>query len=143
MRIFFIILLILVFLALLGALVFFVLKLGKNTKTSTLVASPTNLTPALKPKPIQELLAIVSDKNKKNTELSEAIEMFCLLSIPPKNGKEISKEAKIYLNFISLLCSHKNSDAKLISRLISESKKKNPHYVDDIALYEEKGINAR
>ena len=52
-------------------------------------------------------------------------------------------DAKAYLNFITILASHKNADAKLIAFMSNELKKKNPEYVAEIDYYEQLGTSQR
>ena len=62
----------------------------------------------------------------------------------PKKTKGIApKSAKIYLNFVLLVASHHNADAKLIAFMDEELKKANPDYKREIDLYENEGINQR
>ena len=75
---------------------------------------------------------------------TEIIQIFVgNFSIPAKNNQVMPKEANNYINFIILICSHKNSDAKLISFLDKEAKKKNPSYIVEIEESEKIGIENR
>ena len=53
------------------------------------------------------------------------------------------KIAKVYLNFVLLVASHRNADAKLIAFMDEELKKANPEYKHEIDIYENEGINQR
>ena len=51
--------------------------------------------------------------------------------------------AKIYLNFVLLVASHRNADAKLIAFMDDVLKNANPLYKKEIDIYENEGINQR
>ena len=80
---------------------------------------------------IEKLEKLAGDNSLSKNELFELIQVFVgNFSIPAKN-------------FIILICSHKNSDAKLISFLDKEAKKKNPSYIVEIEESEKIGIENR
>ena len=93
---------------------------------------------------IEKLEELASDKNLSKNELFDLVKVFTdKFSIPAKKDKSAPKEANNYINFIILICSHKNADAKLISFLDKEAKKKNPSYITEIEDSEKIGIENR
>ena len=85
-----------------------------------------------------------SDKTLSKNELFELIQIFGeKFIIPAKKNQIAPKEASNYINFIILICSHQNADAKLISFLDKEAKKKNPSYVAEVEDSERIGIENR
>ncbi|MBR8465762.1 fatty-acid--CoA ligase [Campylobacter sp. faydin G-140] len=93
---------------------------------------------------INDLLRMVSDQNLDKNALFGLVRYFTAnLTIPLKVENKIPKEANAYFSFILLVCSHKNVDAKLISYLDTETKKKNPTYVIQIEESENQGIKNR
>ena len=93
---------------------------------------------------IEKLEELASDKNLSKNELFDLVKVFTdKFSIPAKKDKSVPKEANNYINFIILICSHKNADAKLISFLDKEVKKKNPSYITEIEDSEKIGIENR
>ncbi|WP_103641669.1 fatty-acid--CoA ligase [Campylobacter concisus] len=93
---------------------------------------------------IEKLEELASDKTISKNELFELIQIFGeKFIIPAKKNQVAPKEASNYINFIILICSHQNADAKLISFLDKEAKKKNPSYVAEIEDSERIGIENR
>lgn len=93
---------------------------------------------------IEKLEELASDKTLSKNELFELIQIFGeKFIIPAKKNQIAPKEASNYINFIILICSHQNADAKLISFLDKEAKKKNPSYVAEIEDSERIGIENR
>ena len=93
---------------------------------------------------IEKLEKLAGDNSLSKNALFELIQLFVgNFSIPAKNNQVMPKEANNYINFIILICSHKNSDAKLISFLDKEAKKKNPSYIVEIEESEKIGIENR
>ena len=93
---------------------------------------------------IEKLEELASDKSLSKNELFDLVRVFAdKFSIPAKKDKGAPKEASNYINFIILICSHQNADAKLISFLDKEAKKKNPSYVAEIEESEKIGIENR
>lgn len=87
---------------------------------------------------IERLLRLVSNTNLSKDELVCIADLFTGQLIIPSNSKDV----KAYLNFITLICGHKNTDAKLIARFTSECKRKNPSYKAEIDEAENAGIAA-
>ena len=93
---------------------------------------------------IEKLEELASDKTLSKNELFELIQIFGEKFIMPAKKNQVApKEASNYINFIILICSHENADAKLISFLDKEAKKKNPSYVAEIEDSERIGIENR
>ena len=93
---------------------------------------------------IEKLEELASDNSLSKNELFDLVKVFAdKFSIPAKKDKGAPKEASNYINFIILICSHQNADAKLISFLDKEAKKKNPSYVAEIEDSERIGIENR
>lgn len=108
-------------------------KLNKNKKTKD----------QNKQSEIISLIKTATNQNLEKDEIKKLVQIFLSLNFPLKNGNKITKEAENYLNFILLISSHKNADAKIISHLSIESKKKNTSYSQEIEEYEEIGISSR
>ena len=109
-------------------------------------ASPANKIAPIKEEvlTIEKLEELASDKSLSKNELFDLVKVFAdKFSIPAKKDKSAPKEASNYINFIILICSHQNADAKLISFLDKEAKKKNPSYVAEIEDSEKIGIENR
>lgn len=89
---------------------------------------------------LKTLLDIASNPNSSKDELFNALKIFeSDFQIPPKSNDKAPTEAKNYLNFILLLSSHKNVDAKMIAFMNNRLTKKNPQYASEIEFYEEQG----
>ncbi|AFL67845.1 hypothetical protein [Sulfurospirillum barnesii] len=93
---------------------------------------------------IEALVDIASKRTSTRNELSAAIlKVAKECPFPPKEKGLSPKSAKIYLNFILLIASHKNTDAKMIAFMNEELKKMNPSYKHEIDIYESEGIHQR
>lgn len=93
---------------------------------------------------IDTLIEIARDSNTTKNELFQCVKIVLeSFPFPSKQKSTVTNEGRKYLNFISLVTSHKNSDAKLIAFMNTELKKKNPDYAREIELYEESGIRDR
>ena len=93
---------------------------------------------------IEALIDIAVKRTTTRNELTNAI----LTAVkecpfPPKEKGIAPKVSKVYLNFVLLVASHHNADAKLIAFMDEELKKANPDYKREIDLYENEGINQR
>lgn len=125
----------------LSVLIFLILKLGgdkesEKQKSLDEVADENSR--------LDDLLFIVSRRSSSKSELSSAaIEFVRKLPFPQKDSSKVPENAKEYLNFILLLASHKNTDAKLIAFVNKELKKRNPSYIKEIDIYEDQGIRQR
>jgi len=93
---------------------------------------------------IEELLEIASRRSTSRNDLTAAIlKVSKECPFPSKIKGLAPKNAKMYLNFILLVASHKNADAKLIAFMDEELKKTNPEYKTEIDIYENEGIHQR
>ncbi|MBP9566563.1 MAG: hypothetical protein KBE02_04730 [Sulfurospirillum sp.] len=93
---------------------------------------------------IEELVEIAAKRTSTKNELSAAILKAAKeCPFPPKEKGVFPKSAKVYLNFILLIASHKNTDAKMIAFMDTELKKANPEYKQEIDIYENEGIHQR
>lgn len=93
---------------------------------------------------IEALIDIAAKRNSSRNELTNAILRAAKECPFPEKQKGLApKNAKIYLNFILLVASHRNADAKLIAFMDEELKKANPLYKHEIDIYENEGINQR
>lgn len=135
-----IVLILLVFVVLF-VLVFVVLKI-KNDEKSNEVLSEHKVAPTgMK---LDDLIHIVSNERSSRQKISRAtLDFIENFPFPAKKDNAVQDESKMYLNFILLLASHKNADAKLIAHANKELKKRNPDYLDEIDIYEDQGIEQR
>ncbi|ARU47761.1 hypothetical protein [Sulfurospirillum diekertiae] len=93
---------------------------------------------------IEELVDIAAKRTSSRNDLTNAILKVAKECPFPTKEKGIApKLSKVYLNFILLIASHRNADAKLIAFMDEELKKANPEYKREIDLYENEGINQR
>ena len=93
---------------------------------------------------IEALIDIVSKRTASHNDLTNAIlKASKECPFPPKEKGIAPKVSKIYLNFVLLVASHRNADAKLIAFMDEELKKTNPEYKREIDMYENEGINQR
>ena len=93
---------------------------------------------------IEALIEIVAKRNITRNDLTNAIMKAAKeCPFPAKERGIAPKVSKIYLNFVLLVSSHRNADAKLIAFMDEELKKANPEYKHEIDLYENEGINQR
>ncbi|MDD4505490.1 MAG: hypothetical protein PHE60_03850 [Sulfurospirillaceae bacterium] len=93
---------------------------------------------------IEMMVELVAKRTISKNELTSAIlEVAKNCPFPAKNNGVAPKNAKMYLNFILLVASHKNADAKLIAFMDEALKKTNPEYKSEIDIYENEGINQR
>ncbi len=93
---------------------------------------------------IKDMINIVKNRDTDRNDLAKAvIKVAKECKFPEKKSEVLTKEAKTYLTFVLLLCSHKNADAKLIAFANEELKKTNPQYIKEIDIYENEGIKER
>lgn len=93
---------------------------------------------------IETMVELVAKRGTSKNELTTAILEVAKNCPFPKKDKGITpKSAKVYLNFILLVASHKNADAKLIAFMDEELKKVNIEYKREIDAYENEGIQQR
>lgn len=98
----------------------------------------------LKKASIEVMVELVAKRNTSRNDLTSAIlEVAKNCPFPAKNKGAAPKSAKMYLNFILLVASHKNADAKLIAFMDEELKKTNSEYKTEIDIYENEGIHQR
>lgn len=140
MQIFLILILAAIFLVIVAALIFLVIKFRHGDKT-------TQNTPAAKEEKeltLQDLIDIASNPKSDKNDLFAALKIFAAsFKIPSKQNGKAPSDVKAHLNFITILASHKNADAKLIAFMSNELKKKNPEYVAEIDHYEQLGTSQR
>jgi len=129
-----------IFLIIVAALIFLVIKFRHGDKT-------TQNAPATKEEKeltLQDLIGIASNPKSDKNDLFAALKIFAAsFKIPPKQNGKAASDVKAHLNFITILASHKNADAKLIAFMSNELKKKNPEYVAEIDYYEQLGTSQR
>lgn len=90
------------------------------------------------------MLEIAANRNSTKNDLTNAIiKVSKELPFPTKIKGKMPKEAKLYLNFVLLVTSHKKSDAKLIGFMDYELKKINKTYTTEIDIYENEGLRQR
>ena len=129
-----------IFLIIVAALIFLVVKFKHSSKTAQ--SEPTKQEE--KELTLQDLIDIVSNPKSDKNDLFAALKIFAAsFKIPPKQNGKAASDAKAHLNFITILASHKNADAKLIAFMSNELKKKNPEYVAEIDYYEQLGTSKR
>ncbi len=93
---------------------------------------------------IEELVEIVAKRNTSKNDLTAAILRASKECPFPKKDKGIApKRAKVYLNFVLLVASHRQADAKLIAFMDATLKQANPEYKTEIDIYENEGIHQR
>ncbi|WP_333803360.1 hypothetical protein [Sulfurospirillum sp.] len=93
---------------------------------------------------IEALIDIAAKRTSSRNDLTNAILKAAKECPFPAKEKGIApKVSKIYLNFVLLIASHPNADAKLIAFMDEELKKANPDYKREIDMYENEGINQR
>ena len=129
-----------IFLIIVAALIFLVVKFKHSSKTAQNEPSKQEE----KELTLQYLIEIVSNQKSDKNDLFAALKIFAdSFKIPPKQNGKAPSDTKAYLNFITILASHKNADAKLIAFMSNELKKKNPEYVAEIDYYEQLGTSQR
>ena len=110
-----------IFLIIVAALIFLVVKFKLGGKTAQNVSA-----------------------KQEEDDLLAALKTFAAsFNIPSKQNGKSANDAKAHLNFITLLASHKNADAKLIAFMSNELKKKNPEYIAEIDYHEQLGTSQR
>lgn len=116
---------------------------NSNEEISKISQKPINLDTKNKPN-IDELLVLANDNKTSKNELFTICKFFVEnITLAPKNGDNLTDEARKFLSFISLIAKHKNSNAKLITFLTINAKKKNPTFEYDIENYESQGLQSR
>ena len=93
---------------------------------------------------IEQLVELAAKRTTSRNDLTAAILRASKECHFPKKEKGVApKSAKIYLNFVLLVASHKNADAKLIAFMNVTLKEANPEYKTEIDIYENEGIHQR
>lgn len=93
---------------------------------------------------IEALVEIAAKRSSTRNDLANAILSVAKECPFPEKTKGIApKSAKVYLNFVLLISSHRNADAKLIAFMDEELKKANTAYKHEIDIYENEGIHQR
>ena len=93
---------------------------------------------------IEALVEIAAKRTSSRNDLTAAILKVAEdCPFPQKENGVAPKMAKIYLNFVLLVASHRNADAKLIAFMDDVLKNANPLYKKEIDIYENEGINQR
>jgi len=93
---------------------------------------------------IQDMVEIAANsKSTKNDLTNAAVKVAKKLPFPKKVKGKLPKGIKVYLNFVLLIASHKQADAKLIAFANAELKKTNKEYSTEIDIYENEGLRQR
>ena len=121
------------------------LVIVKNGTKTVVVTKKSRQQPVAKKRfTIKEMTEIAARTSSTTAELKKAIDIVKNdLKFPPKKNSKLPKDIKIYLNFVLLISSHKNADAKLIAYMDRELKKANPGYLTEIDIYENEGFKER
>ena len=93
---------------------------------------------------IEEMVEIAANsKSTKNDLTNATVKVAKKLPFPKKVKGKLPKGIKVYLNFVLLIASHKQADAKLIAFANAELKKTNKEYSTEIDIYENEGLRQR
>ncbi len=93
---------------------------------------------------IKEMVEIAARRDSTKEDLKRAVDIVSKkLKFPKKDKYKVPEIAKIYLNFILLVSSHRNADAKLIAYMDAVLKAANPEYTKEIDIYENEGFRER
>jgi hypothetical protein len=93
---------------------------------------------------IEDLLEIAANRKSTKNDLTNAVmKVVKEFPFPPKVKGKMPKDAKLHLNFVLLISSHKQADAKLIAFMDYELKKVNKEYSTEIDIYENEGFRQR
>ena len=115
-----------------------------STETAVVTKNSKQQLVAKKRFTIKDMTEIAARKSSTTAELKKAIDVVKNdLKFPPKKNSKFPKDIKTYLNFVLLISSHKNADAKLIAYMDKELKKANPRYLTEIDIYENEGFKER
>jgi len=140
--------LILLLIVALSIVIFLIIIVVMHNMGKTEVITPkkksTNKTSDENAWDIEKLIDIAANRNSTKNDLTNAV-MKVSKSFPfPKKVKgKVTKEGKVYLNFILLVASHHKADAKLVAFMNTELKKANKEYSQEIDIYESEGIRQR
>jgi len=93
---------------------------------------------------IHDMVEIAANsKSTKNDLTNATVQVAKKLPFPKKVKGKLPKGIKVYLNFVLLIASHKQADAKLIAFANAELKKTNKEYSTEIDIYENEGLRQR
>ncbi len=93
---------------------------------------------------IEQMVEIAARRDSSKEDLKRAVDIVAKeLPFLKKIKYKVPKISKVYLNFVLLIASHKNADAKLIAYMDKELKKVNPEYSTEIDIYENEGFRQR
>lgn len=93
---------------------------------------------------IEDMVEIAANgKSTKNDLTNATVKVAKKLPFPKKVKGRLPKGIKVYLNFVLLIASHKEADAKLIAFANAELKKTNKEYTTEIDIYENEGLRQR
>ncbi len=124
-----------------------VVLIVKNSGKKVVVVKKTTVAKSSSSKrktTIKDMTEIAARKSTSYDDLKKAVDTVKKDFVFPKKIKyKLPKEIKIYLNFVLLVASHKNADAKLIAYMDRELKKANPEYSTEIDIYENEGLKER
>lgn len=93
---------------------------------------------------IKDMTEIAANRHSTQEDLKKAVDIVIKeLPFPKKVKFKLPKDVKIYLNFVLLIASHKNADAKLIAYMDEKLKEANMQYGTEIDIYENEGFKER
>ncbi len=93
---------------------------------------------------IEQMVEIAARRDSSKEDLKRAVDIVAKeLPFLKKIKYKVPKISKVYLDFVLLIASHKNADAKLIAYMDKELKKVNPEYSTEIDIYENEGFRQR
>lgn len=119
-------------------------SMGSKTKKQKAIKKVKEIQAKKKKSTIEELVELAANRKATKNDLTNAVlKVAKELPIPKKTKGRMPKEAKIYLNFVLLVASHKQADAKLIAFMNTELKKHNDEYSTEIDVYENEGLRQR
>ncbi|WP_331775505.1 hypothetical protein [Sulfurospirillum sp. 1612] len=123
------------------AIVFITIRNNNLVVETKVVKTPHEDTPQFT---IKDMNEIAASRKSTREDLQKAVDMVISdFPFPKKVKYKLPKGIKVYLNFILLVASHKNADAKLIAYMDENLKEKNPQYITEIDIYENQGLKER
>ena len=125
-------------------LVFIVVFYFMKKPVQNTIKTKKKTKPVSKKITIEEMVEIAANKNSTKNDLNNAImDVAKKLPFPKKIKGRLPEKAKVYLNFVLLVASHKQADAKLIAFSNTQLKKANKEYSTEIDIYENEGLRQR
>jgi len=121
-------------------------RIGSSKTTVVVKKKRKNVSGNIKKKQytIEQMVEIAARRDSSKEDLKRAIDIVAKeLPFPKKIKYKVPKISKVYLNFVLLIASHRNADAKLIAYMDKELKKTNPEYSTEIDIYENEGFRQR